>query len=861
MIFKKNIFTISLTLGLMVSICSAQDLKDPQNSEPTKKEKKNKAKNINEDLLDLPTIDSIAKPKPYIPRQGSIEAVINESTPRNNGMITTISQGDRQYFIIPSEIFGRDILVVNRLSQASALLRAGFDGYAGDMINENMIRFKPSPDSKNVFIEIVSTREIPRDTNGELYDLVMRSNLQPIGYSMPIRGRSSNSDSILVDATEFLNSNTELISFSEKLKRKFNISNYHKEKSYVKSMKSYPTNTELRTIKSYTANVQNGTNPNNKYPKSVTFEINSSMVLLPEKPMTPRYADPRVGYFCENYIDYEQDPHGVRPVSMIARYRLEPKPEDVAKYLAGELVEPKKPIVYYIDPLTPAKWVPYMMKGVTDWQVAFERAGFKNAIQAKLAPTVKGGDQDIEDWSLEDARFSAIVYKPSDIPNASGPHVKDPRSGEIIESHINWYHNVMQLVKRWYMIQAGPNDTLAQNINFPDSLMGELIRFISSHEVGHTLGLRHNFAGTFASPIDSLRSKTYLKKHGHTTSIMDYSRFNYVVQPEDSIPRELLYPRIQEYDLWAIEYGYRWYNKFESPLKEREMLCKLVEDSLSNNPRLWFGHERNPNDPRSQSEDLSSNQMIAAELGIRNLIRVANKLPEWTITPNQGYANLHFMYEGLQKQYIVYLWNVSKWIGGIYENPSTSPHLTPVYTHVEPAKQYEALKFLNQHFFRTPTWIMNPNILNKIGMNPSDVMSIVQINVLNQILSERVLTNLLNAESLSPRSAFTVNNLYTELNSKIFSELNSSRKPDLYRRMLHKLYVSKLMELAGYNSLGNNYPGMNVTKLQGMASDIQSTALYQLQQLQTKLSAAQSSDPVIKAHYNYLANQIKIITK
>lgn len=847
-IYIRQIFTTTLLLGAVCcGFMDSQALAKPKITPPII-------------VPEIPPADTVIKPKPVVPRQGSIEAVINPSTRRERGLITTISQGERQYFIIPASLMGKDILVVNRLSQASALLRTGFDGYAGDLINESMIRFKPSDDGKNVYIELISTKELPRDTTSEMYHLVLRSNMQPIGYTLPVRGRDHIKDSILMDATEFLNSETELISFSPSNKSKYKLNGYQRDKSYVSSMKSYPTNTELRTVKTYLANIPSQSNPSRTTTKPVTFEINSSFVLLPENPMTPRYADPRVGYFTEQYIDYDQDPQGVRQVSMITRYRMEPKAEDVERYLRGELVEPKKPLIYYIDPLTPKKWVPYLIQGVNDWQAAFEKAGFKNAIQGRIAPT--SGDSTYESWSLEDSRFSAIVYKPSDIPNASGPHVRDPRTGEIIESHINWYHNVMQLVKRWYMIQVGPNDPQARQINFPDSLMGELIRFISSHEVGHTLGLKHNFGATSCVKVDSLRSRTFLAKYGHTPSIMDYSRFNYVAQPEDSISHELLYPRIQDYDHWAIEYGYRWYPGFENPAKEKEMLCEWITKRIKDNPRLWFGHERNPSDPRSQAEDLGDNQMVAAELGVRNLIRVANKLPQWTVTPGQGYANLKVMYDELTKQYIVYNWNVAKWVGGVFENPSVSTDQMPVYTHVDAVKQREALKFLNQQFFRTPMWLFNQNTLNKIGLSHAEASRILQLNIFGNILNTRVLSNLINAETLS-RDAFTMNDLYTELNTKIFSELSSQRKPDLYRRMLHKTYISSLMELAGFAPLGQNGDGAVVAAKSEYAdiSDIQSMAIYQLQQLQSRFATATSTDPVTKAHYQYLATQIKQLFK
>lgn len=777
-------------------------------------------------------------------KEGTIESIITDKAQRQDGMFTIFTQEGKYYFLVPTSLMGKDILVVNRLSKAAAGLRSGFGGYAGDQIYEAMVRLNQSPDGKRLFIENVQTREIPRNSDGDMYEAVMRSNMQPIVQSFEIKARSEAKDSLLVEVTDFLNGDDELIAFDADFKDEFNITSYQKESSYVKGVKTYPINTEIKTVKTFLANPDSDNNSSST-PSPATFEINSSFLLLPEVPMQPRYADPRVGYFTERYIDYDQNPQGIKNISMITRWRLEPKPEDVERYKRGELVEPTKPIVYYIDPATPKKWIPYLIQGVNDWEPVFRKAGFKNAIMALEAPVAD------TTWSLEDARYSAIVYKPSDIPNASGPHVGDPRSGEIIESHINWYHNVMLLLRNWYMLQAGPNDPRARQMTFPDELMGELIRFVSSHEVGHTLGLRHNFGATSATPVDSLRSRTFLQKYGHTPSIMDYSRFNYVVQPEDGIEPELQYPRIKEYDEWAIEWGYRRFPELTTPQAEASKLNSWIIEKQKN-PRLWFGHESNRNDPRSQSEDLGDNQMKANELGIRNLKRVIAGLPQWTAEPNTNYAALGQMYNEVVSQYNRYMGHVAKWIGGIYENPVTREQGATVYSFVEKEKQKEAMAFLDTQLFTAPKWLLDSDIFAKTGINGTDVMMKLYNTQLANILSVRVLTNLINAEAVEGKKAYTQTDLYNDLNRIIFGGT-----PDVYRRALQKNYINTIIARSGLDEP----KGGIVIIAQGLDapknSDIQSFATYQLRQLQPRLASMQSTDPVVAAHYQHLAKQIE----
>lgn len=511
-------------------------------------------------------------------------------------------------------------------------------------------------------------------------------------------------------------------------------------------------------------------------------------MLLPRKPMQPRYYDERVGFFTRQYVDFEKNPQGVESVRMATRWRLEPKPEDVEKYKRGELVEPQKPIIFYIDPATPKKWLPYLIQGVNDWQAAFEKAGFKNAILAKEAPL------NDPEWSLEDARYSAIVYKPSDVPNASGPHEHDPRSGEILESHINWYHNVMLLLRNWYFVQAAPNDERARKMQFDDELMGQLIRFVSSHEVGHTLGLRHNFGSSSTVPVEKLRDKKWVEANGHTPSIMDYARFNYVAQPEDNISDKGLFPRIGDYDKWAIEWGYRWYPEAKSAEDEVAILNKLTIERLKDQ-RLWFGRETNPDDPRSQNEDLGDNAVKASTYGIKNLQRIVPNLATWTKEPNENYDNLGKLYNEVVTQFGRYIGHVSKNVGGIMETPKTVEQTGAVYEFVSKEQQKEAMNFLNKQVFTTPVWLLDNTIFANTGETGTAVVDRLQNAALSRLLSAGTVNKLLNAESAIGTKAYTLNDLMTDLRKNIFTEIPVRRPVDIYRRNLQKNLVERLLTI------------------------------------------------------------------
>ena len=831
----KNVLNLFCALSLMMSASAFSQQKDS-----VKVDVKAKKDTVN-----------TAKPKDKKPEKiQPFEKVITSKAVSDEGIITVHKVEDKYYFEIPDKALKKEFLVVTRLTKAGAEMRMGTVGYAGDQISQNVISFEKGPNDK-VFLRSISYVDYAKDSTSAMYKTVMRNNVNAIEQAFDIKAFGKEKNSTVIDVTDFINADNDVVSFDTRFKKGFRVGAFQKDKSFVNFVKSFPTNIEINTTKTYNRSAGEASPipgaPKPEVSGNYTVEVNSSIILLPENKMQARYFDPRVGYFTVGYTDFDENPQGVERVSLVKRWRLEPKAKDLEKYKRGELVEPEKPIVFYIDPLTPKKWIPYLIQGVNDWQKAFEKAGFKNAIYAKV-PNAK---EDPE-WSLEDARFSAIVYKPSDVPNASGPSIADPRTGEILESHINWYHNVMKLLNDWYFVQASPNDPRARKVDFDDELMGQLIRFVSSHEVGHTLGLRHNFGSSSTVPVENLRNKSWLKVNGHTPSIMDYARFNYVAQPEDNVGEAGLMPRIGDYDDWAIEWGYRRFYNYNSPEKEKAHLNKWVMEKLQN-PRLWFGTETNPYDPRSQSEQVGDNPMLAGKYGVKNLQRIMENIEAWSTKPNEDYSSLNNRFTQVSGQFARYLGHVSKYIGGVKETPKMVEQKGAIYELVSKSEQKEALKFLSENVFTTPNWLLKTSVLTKIDKSPVEVVENLQKTVLNRVLSEGVLNKLYEGESLDA-NAYAVYDYLQDIKNSVFSELKSSSKIDIYRRNLQKNFVETLIARtqASKPSTGRNAETISDN------SDVKSLTRGVLREIKADASknAQNAQDAVTKYHLEDLVYRI-----
>ena len=769
--------------------------------------------------------DQLTAPRHY--RQ-----IIKSNAITRKGLFMVHKVDDDYYFEIPDSLLGRDLLVVSRIARGAAGVRPGSSGYAGDQIGTTVIRFEKGP-SHNIFLRRISFADNLGDSTNSMFNAVVRSNLQPLAASFGINAYAPDRNASVIEVTDYLNGDNDILFFSPGTKQQMRIGSMLSNMCYIKDVQPFPLNVEIRTIKTYDQESENGS--------SFTWELNTSVLLLPETPMRKRFADRRVGYFTERYTDYGSNPQGVEVINYIKRWRLEPKPEDIEKYKRGELVEPMRPILFYIDPATPKKWVPYLIQGVQDWQVAFSQAGFKNAIIAKEAPTV----EENPNWSLEDARHSVIVYKPSSLANATGPIITDPRSGEILESHINWYHNLMSLLRTWYMVQCGAVDPRARKMNFDDELMGSLIRSVACHEVGHSLGLLHNFGASSSTPVEVLRNKEYVEKYGYCSSIMDYARFNYVAQPEDSIGEKGLISRIGPYDIWAIEWGYRFFPDTRSSDEEKLKMNTWTREKAVNKI-LWFGSEFATGDPRAQTEDLGDNAMKAGTYGIKNLQRIVPNLLEWTKIDGTGYSGLSEIYSGVTTQYSNYLRHVTRYIGGEYETIKATEQPGPVYRAVPAERQREAMQFLDKQLFQTPYWLLDTAVLSRIGVAPLQIVGRYQMDVLSTLLDFNTMNQLANAESMYGNETYSLSAFFQDLETSIWKELDSHEPIDQYRRMLQRYYLARLITAKGSSAAGQRY------------NDVVPIIISQLKSLRSKikLSLKKTEDPMTKNHLHYLYDEI-----
>ena len=733
----------------------------------------------------------------------------------SKGLITTYQNKKNElYFEISESLLGRELLVVTRFAQ----IPANYSGYlnAGSKTAEHVVEFIKQ--GQKILLKEVSYSNIA-DDDDPISISVSENNFKPILAAFEIKNSDDNRH--LIDVTNYFMADSPGFNIiRSKDKENYKIGGVDKKRSFIDSAKSFPENTEILHTLTFSANKA----PRNNQTKSFSFQINHSIIALPDDLMQIRFEDERVGWFTTEKINYSSGELKSDNFSIIRRWRLEPS--DLDAYKKGELVEPVKPIVYYLDPATPLKWRKYFKMGIEDWNSTFEKAGFKNAIIAKDAPT----KEEDPNFSAEDIRYSTVRYVASTTRNAVGPSVSDPRTGEILESDIIWYHNHLRSYRNRYLIETGAANPKARSLNTPEEEIGEMMRRVISHEIGHALGLPHNMKASSAYAVDSLRSGNFTQKFGIATSIMDYARYNYVAQPGDKNIRFVR--QLGPYDDYSIEWGYRYFG--ESPEKEKEILREIV-DSKSLDPIYMFGGYGN--DPNSQTENIGNDPVKASMYGIKNLKIVAENLMKWTSKPTENYNDLNEIYGELMSVYRRYVYHVHNMIGGIYNTPHNSNQKGVVtYLNVDISNQKQALNFLETNLWKTQKWLMNKEVVSQIkGEGVLNSIQELQISALNKFLNEKKLNRMLSAQKSLKGKALSVDQLLDNLFEVLVNKLS---QPDLFEQRLQLHFVERINILMNEKELNPTIKGL----LLKLKNDF-----HILAKRKSRFSKGK-----IKAHYNYL---------
>lgn len=648
----------------------------------------------------------------------TIADITKDSTGGHPGLFTNYFDGEKLYFEIPAAILNKDILLVTRIAKVPA----NFSPYinAGSKVGEQIIHWQKI--QNKLLLRAISYQNVSEDAD-PIHLSVAYNNFQPIIEAFDIKAMNEDSSSYLIEATDlFLSDIKALSGLNSRLRKDYGVRSSDKGRSLITTVKSFPINVEVRHIMSYDASEA----PGRDNTQTLTMEMNQSFILLPEKPMIPRLYDERVGWFTVGQIDYSSDALKSDEKRYIRRWRLEPS--DKAAYAIGELVDPVKPIVYYLDPATPLKWRKYFRQGVEDWNECFASAGFKNAIICKDPPT----PEEDPDFSPEDARYSVVRYVASTTRNAVGPSVSDPRSGEIIESDIIWYHNHLRSYRNRYLLETGAANPKAQSLDTPEEEIGEMMRRVISHEIGHALGLPHNMKASSAYPVDSLRSGAFTQQYGIATTIMDYARYNYVAQPGDKNIRFIR--QLGPYDHYAINWGYRYLPDIEKAEDEKETIQSWIKEK-EGNPMYMFGRGYPLTDPTSQTECIGDDNMKATDYGLKNLKIVAQNLVNWIAKPNENYEDLSELHDEMLGVYNRYINHVVTNIGGEIQVLKTADQPGAVFTPVSQADQLRAINLIAAELINTPQWLVTPQLKSLLGID-NDKLLRLQKRIMSNLLSE-----------------------------------------------------------------------------------------------------------------------------
>lgn len=764
--------------------------------------------------------------------------VVTKEAVTDSGLFNVHKVKKDYLYEIPFEVLKKDMLWVSRIAQIPNGLGGGYVN-AGSKTNEQVVHWTRFQDK--ILLKIKSYANVA-DSTKAISNSVRVNNYEPILYAFDIKAFNKDSTAAVIDVTKLFTADVKAISgLSAGLRKQYKVKKLDASRSFIHSMKSFPLNIEVKQDMTYDASEP----PSEQDAQSISIQMNQSMILLPEEPMRPRLFDPRVGFFTVSQYDFGSEALKADRKTYIRRWKLEPK--DPEAYARGELVEPIKPIVYYLDPGTPENLQAYIKQGIEDWQKPFETAGFKNAIIAKDAPT----PEEDPEFSPEDIRYSVVRYVASTTRNAVGPSVSDPRSGEIIESDIIWYHNHLRSYRNRYLLETGAANPSARTLNTPDKEIGEMMRMVIAHEVGHALGFPHNMAASYAYNVESYRDGAFTQKNGIAASLMDYARYNYIAQPGDQNIRFVR--QMGPYDHYATNWGYRWLPDVQSAQEEKATLDTWILDK-ANDPIYKFGRQSSSFDPQSQTEAIGDNPITASTYGIKNLKYVARQLPQWTSNQTNNYQDLEELYGELISCYSRYVGHVVTNVGGIFENLKTPDQEGVVYTHVDKNTQKKSMQWLGNNLFETPQWLVDREILQNIDhAGYFERVRRTQSRYLDRLLSFDRIGRLIDAETLNA-DYYSALDLFTDVRTSVWSELDRNTSVDVYRRNLQRSYLDRMAFLMtdegpARRSGRPGFEGRLSYKIS--TSDVRPLIRGELNALKKKLRAARNAsvDTVTKYHY------------